>query len=115
MSYAGLFYAGDTIDPVRAKFYGDAQEQDDGASTHLLFFPLELNRLDDAALEAAMARSAAAHYPPWLDDVRKEKPYQLDDRIEQLFHEKSVTGQPPGTGCSTRPSPRCASRSTARS
>ncbi len=24
--------------------------------------------------------------------VRKEKPYQLEDRVEQLFHEKSVTG-----------------------
>ena len=24
--------------------------------------------------------------------MRKEKPYQLDDEIEQLFHEKSVTG-----------------------
>src|SRR5207237_572178 len=25
-------------------------------------------------------------------DVRKEKPYQLEDRVEELFHEKSVTG-----------------------
>jgi oligoendopeptidase F len=27
-----------------------------------------------------------------VEDVRKEKPYQLEDRIEQLFHEKSMTG-----------------------
>ena len=27
MSYVGLVYAGDTSDPVRAKFYGDAQER----------------------------------------------------------------------------------------
>ena len=26
MSYAGLVYAGDTTDPARAKFFGDAQE-----------------------------------------------------------------------------------------
>ena len=32
-----------------------------------------------------------AHYRPWLEDIRKEKPYQLEDRVEQLFHEKSVT------------------------
>ena len=32
------------------------------------------------------------HYRPWIEDVRKEKPYQLEDRIEQLFHEKSVSG-----------------------
>ena len=24
--------------------------------------------------------------------MRKDKPYQLEDRVEQLFHEKSVTG-----------------------
>ena len=34
---------------------------------------------------------ALGHYRPWLEDIRKEKPYQLEDRIEQLFHEKSVT------------------------
>ena len=31
-SYAGLFYAGDTTDPARAKFYGDSQEQLTAAS-----------------------------------------------------------------------------------
>ena len=58
----------------------------------LLFFELELNRLDDAVLDAAMATPALGHYRPWLEDIRKEKPHQLDDEIEQLFLEKSVTG-----------------------
>src|SRR5712692_174209 len=91
MSYAGLIHAGNTVDPARAKFYGDVQERITAASTHLLFFVLELNRLDDAKLEAAMADRTLGHYRPWLEDIRKDKPYQLDDRIEQLFHEKSVT------------------------
>ena len=77
--------------PARAKFYGDVQERITGASTHLLFFVLELNRLDDAKLEAAMADPELGHYRPWLEDIRKDKPYQLEDRVEQLFHEKSVT------------------------
>lgn len=34
---------------------------------------------------------AAGHYRPWLLDLRKDKPYQLDDRLEQLFLEKSMT------------------------
>src|SRR5271169_4434337 len=91
-SYASLLYAGDNSDPVRAKFYGDMQERITAASLHLLFFTLELNRIDDAALEAAMADPALGHYRPWIEDVRKEKPYQLEDRVEELFHEKSVTG-----------------------
>ena len=90
-SYADLVRAGDTVDPARAKFYADVQERMTAASTHLLFFVLELNRLDDAKLEAAMGDPALGHYRPWLEDIRKDKPYQLEDRVEQLFHEKSVT------------------------
>ncbi len=91
ISYAGLVHSGNTVDPSRAKFYADVQERITAASTHLLFFTLEMNRLGDAALEAAMRAPALAHYRPWIEDLRKEKPYQLEDRIEQLFHEKSVT------------------------
>jgi oligoendopeptidase F len=92
ISFAGLVYAENTTDPARAKFYGDVQERITAISLHLLFFTLELNRIDDAALEKAMADPALGHFRPWLEDVRKEKPYQLEDRIEQLFHEKSVSG-----------------------
>lgn len=92
-SYAGLIYSGDTTDPVRAKFYGDVQEKLTNASTHLLFFTLELNRLDDDKMEAALAAPAFGKYRPWIEDVRAEKPYQLDDRIEQLFHEKGVSSR----------------------
>ncbi|MGB8894621.1 MAG: M3 family oligoendopeptidase [Pseudolabrys sp.] len=92
VSYASLVYAGNTMDPVRAKFYGDVQERITAASLHLLFFTLELNRIDDAQLDAAMRDPALGHYRPWIEDVRKEKPYQLEDRVEELFHEKSVTG-----------------------
>jgi oligoendopeptidase F len=90
-SYAVLIHEGDTVDPARTKFYGDMQERMTAASTHLLFFELELNRIDDAQLEAALADSVLGHYRPWLDDVRRYRPYQLEDRVEQLFHEKSMT------------------------
>jgi oligoendopeptidase F len=92
MSYAGLVYSGNTSDPIRAKFYGDAQDKITTASTDLLFFQLELNRIDSARLDRAMQDSPLAHWRPWLEDIRKEKPYQLEDKLEQLFHEKSVTG-----------------------
>jgi len=91
-SYAGLVYAGDTSDPQRAKLYGDVQEKMTDASAHLLFFALELNLIDDALIEKALAADPLfGHYRPWVIDLRKDKPYQLEDRIEQLFHEKSVT------------------------
>ena len=59
---------------------------------HLLFFALELNRVDDAVIERAMQTPELAHYRPWIEDLRKDKPYQLEDRVEQLFHEKSQSG-----------------------
>ncbi|HVT55376.1 MAG TPA: oligoendopeptidase F, partial [Xanthobacteraceae bacterium] len=74
ISYAGLVYTGDTTDPKRAKFYGDVQERITTASSHLLFFTLELNRIDDALIEKALQNPAFGHYRPWIEDVRKERP-----------------------------------------
>ena len=92
MSYASLLYAGDTSDSARAKFFGDAQQKVTDIAGELLFFELELNRLDDSALDSAASLAPLSHYKPWLDDIRKERPHQLSDDIEQLFLEKSVTG-----------------------
>ncbi|AWN36327.1 M3 family oligoendopeptidase [Methylobacterium radiodurans] len=91
MSYAGLVYSGDTTDEARAKFYGDTRERLTDASGELLFFALELNRVEDSVLDAAMESGPLAHYAPWIADLRREKPYQLEDRVEKLFLEKSVT------------------------
>ena len=93
MSYAGLIYSGNTTDAAIAKFYGDTQERLTAASSDLLFFTLELNRIDDATLNAAMTSGPLSHYRPWLEDIRKETPFQLDDKLEHLFHEKSGTGR----------------------
>jgi oligoendopeptidase F len=92
MSFASLLHAGNVTDPARAKFYADARDKIVDASTKLLFFQLELNRIDDAILDRAAQHPPLAHWRPWLEDIRKEKPYELDDKLEELFHEKSVTG-----------------------
>ncbi|MBR1271282.1 M3 family oligoendopeptidase [Bradyrhizobium sp. AUGA SZCCT0222] len=91
-SYAGLVHAGDSVDPAITKFYGDVSERLTAASVHLLFFGLELNRVDDAVIERALQAPELAYYRPWVEDLRKDKPYQLEDRVEQLFHEKSQSG-----------------------
>ncbi len=91
-SYAGLIHAGDSVDPAITKFYGDVSERMTNASVHLLFFALELNRVDDSVIERALQTPELGHYRPWIEDLRKDKPYQLEDRVEQLFHEKSQSG-----------------------
>eukprot|EP01037_Dinobryon_pediforme_P012088 gene12088-12178_t len=92
MSYAGLIYATDTSNPAHAKFYGDAQEKITAASSALLFFTLELNRLDDALINTLSVQAPLNHYAPWIADTRIERPYQLDDQLEKLFLDKSVSG-----------------------
>jgi oligoendopeptidase F len=91
-SYAQLYYVGDTTDSNRSKFYGDVSSKITDISSGLLFFELEMNLIDDAALEKAMQVPALAHYRPWIENLRMERPFQLDDKTEQLFLEKSQTG-----------------------
>ena len=92
-SYAGLLYASDRSSPEHARFYGNIQEQLTAITTDLLFFELEVNRLEDADLAQALTSAAVARYRPWLEDLRKEKPYQLEEKLERLFHEKSLTAR----------------------
>lgn len=91
-SFAGLTYFSDTSNPANGKLYGDVQSKLTEYGSHLLFFALELNRLDDQLIDQAIAGDPlTAHYRPWLVDLRQDKPYQLDDKLEQLFLEKSMT------------------------
>ena len=92
-SYAGLLYAANTADSSRAKFYGDIQENITTITTDLVFFELELNQIAPEVLAAALKHPALAHYKPWFDDLTKEKPYQLEEKLEQVFHEKSSTSR----------------------
>ena len=92
-SYAGLRYYQATTDPARAKFFGDTQTALTDLSTPLVFFSLELNRVEDGRLDALMAENTAlARYKPVLDRIRAMKPYQLSDELEQLLHDQSVVG-----------------------
>src|SRR5262245_21229085 len=84
-SYAGLLYASDRSNAEHARFYGNIQEQLTAITTHLLFFELEINRLEDSELARALTAPAVASYKPWLEDLRKEKPYQLEEKLERLF------------------------------
>jgi oligoendopeptidase F len=88
ISYAGLAYAGDAQNAEIMKFYGDISGKITDISSEVLFFTLELNSLPEALIED----QALAHFSPWLQDLRKEKPHQLEDKLEQLFLEKHQTG-----------------------
>jgi len=93
MSYAGLRYYQLTTDAGRAKFLSDTQEKITNFTTPLVFFTLELNRLDDAHLSALLAeKHDLARYKPIFDRIRAMKPYQLSDEMEKFLHDLGVVG-----------------------
>jgi oligoendopeptidase F len=91
-SYAQLLFAADSTDAVVGRFYQTVNERVTAISSDLIFFTLELNRLDDAVLERKLADPALARYRPWLRDLLVFRPHQLSDELEKLLHEKEVTG-----------------------
>ncbi len=92
-SYAQLVFAANVGDPEAGRFYQTVQERATDISTETLFFTLEINRLDDAVLARQLESPAAGRYAPWIRDLRAFRPHQLSDEVEQLLHEKSVTGR----------------------
>ncbi len=94
MSFAGLSFSENAEDGARGRFMQMMQERATAISSHLLFFTLELNRIEEAALEQKYAASAAlARFRPFLRDLRVFRPHQLGDELERLLHEKDVTGR----------------------
>jgi oligoendopeptidase F len=93
MSYAQLLFSGDSNDPAIGRFYQSMNERVTAISSRVLFFTLELNRLDDAELERTLESAELARWRPWLRDLRVFRPHQLADELEKLLHEKEVTGR----------------------
>src|SRR5690242_14937469 len=93
MSYAQLLFSGDSTNAEIGRFYQTVSERVTAISSHLLFFALELNRLDDVALEQKASDPTLARWQPWLRDLRVFRPHQLSDELEKLLHEKEVTGR----------------------
>lgn len=92
-SFAQLGFAAHTTDPAWGRFAQGVQERITEISADLLFFTLELNRIDDAALDALTGAPEMAQWRPWLRDLRVFRPYQLSDEVEQVLMDKAVTGR----------------------
>jgi oligoendopeptidase F len=90
-SYAQLLFAGDSSDTAIGRFYQTVNERVTTIGSDLIFFTLELNRLDDVALEGKFSDPALARYRPWLRDLRVFRPHQLSDDLEKLTHERDLT------------------------
>ena len=91
-SYAQLLHAAKVDDSSVARFHQSVQERVNVITGALLFFVLEINKIDDAAFESRYADETVKRYRPWLEAERQMQPYQLSDELEQFIHDKSVCG-----------------------
>ncbi len=93
MSFAGLRYYQNTTDADRAKFMADCQDRMTVCTSKLVFYGLELNRLDEAHLNARLDADAdLGRYRPIFDRLRAMRPYQLSDELEKFLHDQSTVG-----------------------
>ena len=93
MSYVGLRYYQNTTDAERAKAMADAQDRITAFTTPLVFFSLEVNRIDDKVMEAHYtANPDFGRYKPIFDRMRAMRPYQLSDELEKFLHDQSTVG-----------------------
>ncbi len=93
MSYAQLLFSADSTNAAAGQFYQSMMERCTAISAHILFFRLELNRIDDAVLEAKFADPAFARWRPFLRDLRVWRRHQLSDELERFVHDREVTGR----------------------
>lgn len=93
MSFAGLRYYQNTTDANRAKFMSDMQDKITTISSDLVFFSLEMNRIEDERFDLLVSQDETlTRYKPVLDRMRAMKPYQLSDELETFLHDQSVVG-----------------------
>ena len=93
MSYAGLSYYQDTSDANRSKFMADMQSKITDFTTPLVFFSLEINSISDDRIHSLLnSNLKLSRYKPVIDNLRKMKPHQLSDELEQFLHDQSVVG-----------------------
>ncbi len=91
-SYAQLYYAQNMADAERGRFSQNVSEALNEATAKLVFFRLEVNKIEDDDLAARMKEPALAKYAPWLRDVRLFRPHDLSDELEKYIHDQSVVG-----------------------
>ncbi len=91
MTYASLLHAQKLDDKEISSFYQGLAERISQLSAQTVFFTLEINQIDDEIIENWFNDPEVAHYRPWFRSVRKFKPYQLDEKVEQVLIEKNNT------------------------
>lgn len=96
-AYAFLAASTARDDAAAQGFEADLREKITAIATPTVWVTLEINGIEETALEAALAADAgAARWRPWLRRVRAMKPHELSPELERFIAERGpITAQWP--------------------
>ncbi len=93
-SYSYLIYASDLSNQNNLAFYQNISEKLSKYESSLVFFTLELNKIDDKKLTKFLKDSSSLKkYQPFIRDSRAFKKHQLAESLEKLLLEKNISGR----------------------
>ncbi|MDY6925167.1 MAG: M3 family oligoendopeptidase [Pseudomonadota bacterium] len=88
-AYAFLAASTNRNDAAAQGFEATAREKITAIATPTVWVTLEINQLEEAEIEAALAaHPAAARWRPWLRRVRAMKPHELSQELETFLAER---------------------------
>lgn len=91
-AYGGLWFAADTQSSAAITYQNRMQQALTAIQNRLLFFDLWWKGLDDETAERLLPAAADADYRFYLEDLRRTKPFTLDEKSEQLINLKDADG-----------------------
>jgi oligoendopeptidase F len=92
-AFASLSFSEDTQSGEALNMLNRIQQVGTDAQNRVLFFSLWWKELDDDAAERLLPKGEAlADYRHYLEDLRRTKPYTLDEKSEQIINTKDANG-----------------------
>ena len=88
-NYAFLIYATNMDVPEIVQFYQDINEKLTEISSDLIFFTNEINATSDEDFKRLI--NGSGKYKSWLNNIRRFKNHQLDEKSEQILLDKNLT------------------------
>ena len=92
-THSNLIFATNMEDPEISRYNASVSDKLTEISSLLVFFTLELSKLDDKTVSEWTKSTNSSKWLPYLTILRKKNDYLLDPLVEEMLIEKSATGR----------------------
>ena len=92
-THSSLIFATNMEDAEISRYNSSVSDEFTEILSSLIFFTLELSKVDDKTIKNWMNDTNSNKWEPYLRVLRKRNPYLLDPLVEEILIEKSATGR----------------------